>query len=69
MFFKIWVIFQNHKFSNQSLSPDPRHEVPDPLPLVVGHHPLEAAVVAGHVDAQFFVPNLQMNIRSWEDVE
>ena len=64
MFFKIWVTFQNHDFSIEVLSPDLRHEIPGPLPLVVGHHPLEAAVVAGHVDAQFLIPHLQMNIRS-----
>ena len=61
--------FKTINSSIKVLSPDLRHEVPDPLPLVVGHHPLEAAVVAGHVDAQFFKPHLQMNIRSWEDVE
>ena len=56
--------FKTIDLSIKVLSPDLRHEVPDPLPLVVGHHPLEAAVVAGHVDAQFFIPHLQMNIRS-----
>ena len=44
----------------QPLSPDLLHKVPDPLPLVIGHHLLQAAMVAGHVDAQLLVPHLRI---------
>ena len=38
------------------------HEGSDLFPFILGHHLLETAVVAGHVDAQLLVPNLYKDL-------
>merc|ERR1719193_1969629 len=59
-----WSFFINNTcYSNllQFLSPDLLHKVPDSLPLILGHHLLEATVVAGHMDAQLLVTHLSFH--------
>ena len=46
---------------SQNLSPpDLLHELPDLFHLALGHHLLQAAMVAGHVDAQLLVSHLHI---------
>ena len=47
--------------NQSSLATNLRNQVPDLLPFILSHHPLEAAVIARHVNAELFVAHLSLH--------
>merc|ERR1719369_1186207 len=41
------------------------NQVPHLLPFILGHHPLETAVITGHVNAELFVTHLSLHGAPW----